>query len=61
MSSVARRPAYLAAAAVVLTVLALLAHTAPLLAQSAQSGKPEYDPEVEAVARSIFFELMSPY
>jgi hypothetical protein len=27
----------------------------------AQSGKPEYDPDVEAVARTIFLELMSPY
>lgn len=27
----------------------------------AQSGKPEYKPEVEAVARTIFLELMSPW
>lgn len=28
---------------------------------SSQSGKPSYDPEVEAVARTIFLELMSPW
>jgi hypothetical protein len=28
---------------------------------SAQTGKPDYDPEVEAVARTIFLELMSPW
>lgn len=26
-----------------------------------QSGKPEYKPEVEEVAREIFFEILSPY
>ena len=25
------------------------------------ADKPAYDPEVEAVARTIFFELLSPY
>lgn len=27
----------------------------------AQSGKPQYKPEVEAVARTIFLEMLSPY
>jgi hypothetical protein len=43
----------------VLTALVLVAlWTAP---GGAQNRKPDYDPEVEAVARTIFLELMSPY
>jgi hypothetical protein len=30
-------------------------------ASFAQSGKPEYDADVEAVARTMFLELLSPY
>lgn len=58
MSFASKRSAWIAAAVLSVTVLAV---AAPLWAQSAQSGKPEYDPQVEEVARSIFFELMSPY
>ena len=44
-------------AGVILTVMIAAAAGDAL----AQSGKPEYDPEVEAVARTIFLELLSPY
>jgi hypothetical protein len=50
-----KRPVVIAGL-IVAVVLALAADTS-----LAQSGKPQYKPEVEAVARSIFFELLSPY
>jgi hypothetical protein len=42
-----------------LTLVTFIAGSIP--AALAQSAKPEYDPEVEQVARTIFFELLSPY
>jgi hypothetical protein len=46
-----------AMAGLMITLTLLGAATAAL----GQTGKPEYKPEVEEVARVIFLELLSPY
>ena len=45
-----------------LLAILVLAPALLMLASGAVAlDKPEYDPEVEAVARTMFFELLSPY
>ncbi len=45
-----------------LLAILVLAPALLLLATGAHAlDKPAYDPEVEAVARTMFFELLSPY
>ena len=52
------RSGRLTAMAGLVIVLTILAATTAALAQT---GKPEYKPEVEEVARVIFLEILSPY
>jgi hypothetical protein len=52
------RSGRLTAMAGLVIMLTILAATTAALGQT---GKPEYKPEVEEVARVIFLEILSPY